>query len=103
MNCEGRYFAAGFFHNLCPYVDIVFAQLGVIPRIRNKFFEIIAVAECHVIANYVESKESKKQTFRICLTIKWAGGRVSIKKEKNSSYLIYNIVILGKMAGKPHS
>ena len=68
VNYEGRYFAAGFFHKLCPYVDIVFAQLGVIPR-RNKFFEIVAVAKCHVIANYVESKESKKQTFRICLTI----------------------------------
>ena len=26
---------------------------------------------------------------------------MSMKKEKNSSYLIYNIVCLGKMAGKP--
>ena len=28
---------------------------------------------------------------------------MSMKKEKNSSYLIYNIVSLGKMAGKPFS
>ena len=37
------------------------------------------------------------------LTVKLADGRVSMKKEKKYSYLIYNIVSLGKMAEKPFS
>ena len=34
--------------------DIAFAQVGVIPRTRNKFVEIIVVAECYLIANHVK-------------------------------------------------
>ena len=37
VNYEGAYLAEGFLHNLCPCFDIAFAQLGVIPKIRNKF------------------------------------------------------------------
>ena len=47
-----------------------------------------------------KNKDSKKQPFPICLSVKLTDGRKSIKKEKNSLYLIYNIVSLGKMAEK---
>ena len=43
---EGPYFAEGFLLNLCPSFDLAFAQLGVIPRTRNKFVAIVAAAEC---------------------------------------------------------
>ena len=48
----------GFIHNLCPSFDIPFAQLGLILRTRNKFVEIVAVAECYLIINHVKNKES---------------------------------------------
>ena len=77
MHCEGPYFAEGF-----PCFDIEFAQLGVIPRTTNKFVEIVAVAERHFIAAHIKNKQTKKQPFRICLTVKLADGRISMKKEK---------------------
>ena len=58
MNCEGPY--RGFLHNLCPCFDIVLAQLGVIPRARNRFVEIVAVAERYLIITHVENKVLKK-------------------------------------------
>ena len=39
--------------------DIVFAQLGVIPRIRNKFAKIVAVAERCFITDQFKNKESR--------------------------------------------
>ena len=39
----------------------MFAQLGVIARIRNKFVEIVAVAERYFMIAHVKNKESKKQ------------------------------------------
>ena len=71
------------------------------PRTRNKFVEIVAVAECYLIRKHVKNKELKKQ--RICVSVKLADGKMSMKKENNSSYIIYNIFNLGKMAGKPFS
>ena len=71
------------------------------PRTRNKFVEIVAVAECYLIRKHVKKKESKKQ--RMCVSVKLADGKMSMKKENNSSYIIYNIFNLGKMAGKPFS
>ena len=47
-----------------------------------------------------KNKESKKQPLQIYLSVKLADGRISIKKEEISSYLVYNIATLGKMAGK---
>ena len=82
MNYEGPYFAERSLHNLCPCFDIVFAQLGVIPRTRNKLIEIVAAAECYLITNHVKNKESRKQLFRICLPVKLAVGIMSVKKEK---------------------
>ena len=41
--------------------DIVFAQSGVISRIRNKFVQIVAVAESYSIIAHVKNKKSKKQ------------------------------------------
>ena len=98
-NCEGPYFAQGFLHNLCQCFDIVFAPLGVMPR-TNKIVEIAAASECYLIINLLKNKESKKQLFRIYLPIKLAEGKISMKKEKNSSKLIYNIASFIKMAGK---
>ena len=40
-----------------------------------------------------KNKESKKQRFRICISVKLVDGSLS-------SCLTYNIVSLGKMAGK---
>ena len=41
--------------------DIVFAQLGVIPRIRNKFAKIVAVAERYFITDQFKNKESRSR------------------------------------------
>ena len=92
VNYEGPYFAEGFLLNLRPCFDIAFAQLGVIPR-TNNFVEIVVVAECYLYRKHV--KISKKQPFRICLPVKLADARRSVKKEKNYSHLIYNIFRLG--------
>ena len=72
----------GFLHNLCPCFDIAFAQLGATPRTRNRFDEIVTVSECYLISNHVKNKESKKQLFQICLPMKLADGRMSMKKEQ---------------------
>ena len=58
-----------FLHKLCPYFNIVFAQLGVIPGTRNKSVEIPAAAERYLIITRIKNKESKKQPFRICLLV----------------------------------
>ena len=44
-----------------------------------------------------------KQLFRICLPVKLADRRTSIKKEKVSSYIVYNFDSFSKMAGKTES
>ena len=99
VNCEGPFLAEEFFHNLCPCFDIVFVQLGIIPRTTNKLVEIVTVAVRYLVIT-VKDKESKKQPSLICLPLKLADGWMSIKKEKVSSYLIYNIASFDKMAGK---
>ena len=80
VNYEAPYFAEGFLLNLRQCFDIGFVQLGVIPRTKNEFVEIVTVAECYLITNYV--KVSKKYPFRICLPVKLADGRMSVKKRK---------------------
>ena len=45
VNSEVPYLAEGFLHDLCPCFNIVFAQLRVISRTRNKFVEIVTIAE----------------------------------------------------------
>ena len=77
MNYEGLYFAERFLLNLLPCFDIAFAQLGIIPKTKNKFVEIVAVAECCLITNHVK----KKQPFQIWVPVKLADGRMSVKKE----------------------
>ena len=58
--------------------DIVFAQLGVIPRIRNKFVEIVAVVERYLIITHLKTKESKKQPFQICLPVTLAEDKINM-------------------------
>ena len=60
MKYEGPYFAAGFLLNLRSSFDIAFAQLGVTPRINDKFIQIIAVAECYVITNHVKNIKERR-------------------------------------------
>ena len=43
--------------------NIVFAQLGIIPRTKNKFTEIVALAERYFLITHIKNKESKKQPF----------------------------------------
>ena len=78
-------------------------QSRVITKTRNKFFEIVAVAERYLAINSCKNKESKKQLLRIYLLVKLGYGRMSMKKAKNSSDLIYVfqlIVSLNRMDGK---
>ena len=53
-----------------------------------------------IINPFKKNKESKKQLFRIYLPVKLVDGKMSMKKEEISSYLIYNIISFSKMAGK---
>ena len=70
------------------------------PTIRNKFVDIVVVVERYLIIAHVKNKESKKRPFWISLPVKLADRKMSVKKEKNCQCLNYNIVSLGKMAGK---
>ena len=45
------YLSERFLHNLCPSFNIMFAQLGVITRKRNKFTEIVAASKRYLIIN----------------------------------------------------
>ena len=45
-------------------------------------------------------KEAVVPNMPSCKNMPYADERISVKKEKNSSYLVNNIVRLGKMAGK---
>ena len=83
------------------HVSVLCAQLRVIARTRKRFVEIVAVAErCLIINSCKKIKELKKLPLRIYLAVKLTDGRMSIKKEKFSLYLIYNIVSSSKMSGK---
>ena len=42
--------------------DIVFAQLGVIPRIKNKFAKIVAAAERYFITDQFKNKDSRRRS-----------------------------------------
>ena len=44
----------GLLHKIGPCFDIVFAQLEVIPKTRNKFVEIVAIAEHYLIIFHVK-------------------------------------------------
>ena len=76
-NRESSYLAEEFLSNICPCFAI--AQLGVITRTRNKFIEIIVVAERCLVMTDIPKKELKKQPFRIYLTVILAIGRISTK------------------------
>ena len=72
MNYEGCYFPEGFLHSLWPSFDIAFAQLGVIPRTKNKFDEIVGVPECYLITNHVKNiKEATGPNMPSCKTSWW--------------------------------
>ena len=81
----------------------MFAKLGVITRTRKKFAEIVNVAERYLFIQHARNKETKKYPLRIYVPVKLADGKISMKKEKISLYLIYKIVSLSEMAGKTGS
>ena len=85
VNYEGPYLVGRFHQNLCPCLDIAFAELKVISRTRNKFVGRVAVAECFLIVSYIKNKESNKQPCRIYLTAKLADRRTPVKKKSISS------------------
>ena len=89
----------GFLHKLGQCFDIVFAQLGLITRTKNKFVEIVATSEHYLIVNSGIKEEAvlNMPSRKICW---W---RMSVKREKVYSYLICNIVSLSTMAGKTES
>lgn len=62
LNYEGPYSADGFLQNLFSCFGIAFAQLGVLPKTKNKFAEIVAVAECYLIVHLGEMA-GKAETF----------------------------------------
>ena len=62
MKYESPYFAGGILHVLCPYFDIAFAQLGVIPKTRNKFVEIVTVAEGYLITNHIKKIKNQRSS-----------------------------------------
>ena len=68
--------------------------------VRRCSSKCVLVAKRYFVIAHVKNKGSKKQPYRIRLPVKLADGRRSIKKGKICSYLNYNIVSLGKMAGK---
>ena len=59
----------GLLHNIGSCFDIMFAGLEISPKTRNKFAEIVAVVERYLVITHVKNKESKKQPFRICLSV----------------------------------
>ena len=77
-NYEGPQLVEGFLHNLCPCFDIVFAQVGVIPKTRNNSVEIVAVAERYLVITHVQNKESKKQILS-CKTSWWKNVNKKVK------------------------
>ena len=101
VNCEGPYLAEGLLHDFSPCFDIVFELLGVIRRTNKKIVEIVSASEFYLIINPLKkNKESKKQLFRLYLPVKLAEGKMSMKKEKNSSNIIYITISFSKIAGK---
>ena len=58
--------------------------------------EAVAVTEGSLIITDVQNKRSKKQLLQIYPPVKLANKKMSIKKEKNSPLLIYNIASLSK-------
>ena len=51
----------GLLHNNGSCFDVMFAQLGVIPIIRNKFVELVAVAEGYLIITHLKKKKGIKE------------------------------------------
>ena len=54
------FFYIGLLHNIGPCFDIAFAQLEVIPKTRNKFAEIVAVAERYLIITNIKKQRIKE-------------------------------------------
>ena len=61
--------------------DIAFAQLGVISRTKNRFVEIVAVAECYLITNHVKNiKEAAVPNMPSCKISWWKNVNEKEKK-----------------------
>ena len=59
---------------MSTFVDVRYCVCAIRnhPRTRNKFAEIVDVTERYFIKAHAKYKESKKQPFRICLSVKLA-------------------------------
>ena len=58
MYCKGLYQGTSSQH--CPWFDITFAQLEIIPKTSNKFVKIVAVAERYLIITHVKKQRIKE-------------------------------------------
>ena len=84
-----------------PFAHVLILRLRQITRINNGIVKTVAAQECYlIIIFFKKNRESKKQLFRIYLPVKLTNRKISMKKEKISSYLIYNITSFSKIAGK---
>ena len=83
--------------------DIVFVQLGVIPRTKRRFIEIVAVEERYLIMTQVKKYRMKEEVVPNMPSCKISWWKNAKKKGKICSNLIYSIVSLDKMAGKTES
>ena len=78
---------AEFLLNLRPCFNIAFAQLGIIPRTKNKFVEIVAVAECYLITNHVKNiKEAAVLNMPSCKISWWKN-----VSEKGKTFFALNL------------
>ena len=70
---------------------------------REIFLKMLAVAECYLIKNHVKKQIMQEAAVSKDFSCKLADGSIPMEKENISLYLIYSIVSLGMMAGKPFS
>ena len=60
MNFKNLYLGEGFLNDLCPCSILCLRNLGVIPRTKNRFVEIVAVAERYLIMTHVKKYRMKE-------------------------------------------
>ena len=66
-----EHFDEGFFHNLCSRFNIVFAHVRVITKTRNKFDEIVPVAQHDLSWIWTRSQVSIKFSYWENLMLFW--------------------------------
>ena len=76
------------------------AQLRVIPKNKEQVCWSSCSGRAVFNCSSCKNKESKNQPFQMYFPVKLADENLAIKKEKSSSYLVYNIISFKKMTVK---